>query len=76
METDIVVVANIGSGITLWVPKTPRGKSHIHTLPSKPWQHLGGNLVVPQGASPTLVQEAIAAGMIVEVREDTPNDKE
>ena len=76
MDADIVVVANIGSGITLWVPKTLRGELHIHTLPTKPWQHLGGNLVVPQGASPTLVQEAITAGLIVDVREETSNGKE
>jgi hypothetical protein len=76
VDSDIVVVANIGSGITLWVPKTPLGESHIHSLPTKPWQHLGGNLVVPQGASPMLVKEAIAAGLIVDVREESTDGED
>lgn len=75
-DADIIVVGNIGSGITLWVPKTPMGKLHMLSLPSKPWQHLGGNLVVPQAASPTLVKEAVDAGLTVAVREESIDAKE
>ena len=75
MEPDIVVVSNIGSGITLWVPKSDLGNAFIDALPTKPWQHLGGNIVVPQGASPMLVNEAIAAGLQVDVRKDNTDGK-